>query len=50
LIESDNKQIEEIEFLKSENRNLREQLDKYNSKMKEASTKIDSIFNQLDDL
>ena len=50
FVESDRKQIEEIEFLKTENRNLRDQLDDYNSKMKEASTKIDSIFNQLDDL
>ncbi|MCK5051316.1 MAG: hypothetical protein KAS53_06250 [Candidatus Cloacimonetes bacterium] len=50
LVESDRKQIEEIEFLKTENRNLRDQLDDYNNKMKEASTKIDSIFNQLNDL
>jgi len=33
LIESDVKQKEEIDFLKSENRNLREQLDEYNNKM-----------------
>ncbi len=50
LVDSDVKQQEEIEFLKSENRNLREQLDDYNDKMKEASTKIDNIFNQLNDL
>ena len=50
LVESDRKQIEEIEFLKTENRNLHDQLDDYNSKMKEASTKIDNIFNQLNDL
>jgi predicted nuclease with TOPRIM domain len=50
LIESDSKQREEVEFLKNENRNLRDQLDEYNDKMKEASTKIDSIFNQLNDL
>jgi len=50
LVESDVKQKEEIEFLKSENRNLREQLDDYNNKMKEASTKIDNIFTQLSDL
>ncbi len=50
LVESDSKQKEEIEFLKNENRNLRDQLDDYNNKMKEASTKIDSIFNQLNDL
>ena len=50
LVESDRKQREEIEFLKTENRNLRDQLDEYNNKMKEASTKIDSIFNQLNDL
>ena len=50
LIESDTKQREEVEFLKAENRKLRDQLDEYNNKMKEASTKIDSIFNQLNDL
>jgi len=50
LVESDSKQKEEVEFLKNENRNLRNQLDEYNNKMKEASTKIDSIFNQLNDL
>lgn len=50
LIESDKKQKEEIEFLKRENKNLREQVSDYNSKMNEASTKIDSIFNQLNDL
>ena len=50
LVESDSKQKEEVEFLKNENRNLRDQLDDYNNKMKEASTKIDSIFNQLNDL
>ena len=50
LVESDSKQKEEVEFLKNENRNLRNQLDDYNNKMKEASTKIDSIFNQLNDL
>ena len=50
LVESDSKQREEIEFLKTENRNLRDQLDEYNNKMKEASTKIDNIFNQLNDL
>ena len=50
LVESDSKQREEIEFLKTENRNLHDQLDDYNNKMKEASTKIDSIFNQLNDL
>lgn len=50
LIESDTKQKEEIEFLKNENKKLRDQLNEYNSKMQEASTKIDSIFNQLNDL
>jgi len=50
LVESDVKQKEEIEFLKNENRNLREQLDDYNNKMKEASSKIDNIFTQLSDL
>ena len=50
LIESDSKQKEEIGFLKSENGKLREQLDENNNKMKEASNKIDSIFNQLTDL
>ncbi len=50
LIESDSKQKEEIGFLKTENGKLREQLDEYNNKMKEASNKIDSIFNQLHDL
>ena len=50
LIESDSKQQEEIGFLKTENGKLREQLDEYNNKMKEASNKIDSIFNQLNDL
>ncbi len=50
LVESDSKQREEVEFLKAENRKLRDQLDEYNNKMKEASTKIDSIFNQLNDL
>jgi len=50
LVESDSKQKEEIEFLKNENKKLREQLNEYNSKMQEASTKIDSIFNQLNDL
>jgi len=50
LIESDSKQKEEIGFLKTENGKLREQLDENNNKMKEASNKIDSIFNQLNDL
>ncbi len=50
LIESDSKQKEEIGFLKTENGKLREQLDENNNKMKEASNKIDSIFNQLTDL
>ena len=50
LIETDSKQKEEIGFLKTENGKLREQLDENNNKMKEASNKIDSIFNQLTDL
>jgi len=50
LQESFNKQQEEIEFLRNENRNLRSQTEKYENKMKEASSKIDSIFGQLSDL
>lgn len=50
LIDSDSKQKEEIGFLKTENGKLRGQLDENNNKMKEASNKIDSIFNQLTDL
>ena len=44
------KQNEEIEFLRDENRSLRSQVENYDNKMKEASTKIDSIFDQLKDI
>ncbi|RLC53966.1 MAG: hypothetical protein DRH79_02110 [Candidatus Cloacimonadota bacterium] len=47
---STNKQSEEIEFLREENKSLRSQVDNYDNKMKEASTKIDSIFDQLKDI
>ncbi len=50
LQSSSNKQKEEVEFLRNENRNLREELEKHENKMKEASSKLDSIFNQLNDL
>lgn len=44
------KQTDEIEFLRSENKGLRSQVESYDTKMKEASSKIDSIFDQLKDL
>jgi chromosome segregation ATPase len=47
---SSHKQSEEIEFLRDENKSLRIQVDNYDNKMKEASTKIDSIFDQLKDI
>ena len=47
---SSRKQSEEIEFLRDENKSLRSQVDSYDNKMKEASTKIDSIFDQLKDI
>ena len=47
---STSKQSEEIEFLREENKSLRSQVDNYDNKMKEASTKIDSIFDQLKDI
>ncbi len=47
---SSHKQSEEIEFLRDENKSLRSQVDNYDNKMKEASTKIDSIFDQLKDI
>jgi len=45
-----NKQKEEIEFLRTENANLREKVQMYENKMKEASDKIDNIFNQINEL
>ena len=45
-----NKQKEEIEFLRTENANLREKNHQYENKMKEASNKIDNIFNQINEL
>ena len=41
---------EEIEFLRTENANLREKVQMYENKMKEASNKIDNIFNQINEL
>ena len=53
LIELDashQKQTDEIEFLRNENKSLRIQIENYDNKMQEASTKIDSIFDQLKDI
>lgn len=44
------KQNEEIEFLRDENKSLRSQVENYDNKMKEASSKIDNIFDQLKDI
>ena len=44
------KQKEDIDFLREENKKLREQLESYDNKMKEASSKIDNIFDQMNDL
>lgn len=50
-LESSNiKQKEEIEFLRTENQKLREQIQQYDSRMKEASSRLDSVFDQLNDL
>jgi len=47
---SNSKQEEKIEFLKSENRKLREKLEGFDHKMNEASSKLDNIFDQINEL